>query len=47
MKRLYQPKRFLVRQKFLFHLVHDIGERETILGIGEGVAPAGARVAEG
>src|SRR2546423_7900901 len=37
-----EPQRLLVRQKRLLHLVHDVNERDAVLGIGEGIAAAGA-----
>ena len=45
--RIHQPKRFLVRQYRLRHLVHHVGETDLVLRIGEGVASARTGMAEG
>src|SRR5436190_7472266 len=42
-----QFQRLLVRKKRLLHLVHDVGERDAVLRIGEGVTAARAWVPEG
>ena len=45
--RIDQSQRLLVRQERLLHLVHDVGERDSVLRIGEGMAAARARMAKG
>jgi len=44
--RVHQAQRFFIRQNALFHLIHHIGERDFVFGIGESVTAAGAGMTE-
>src|SRR5207247_7773619 len=41
-----QSQRFFVWKERLFHLIHDVGERNTVFAIGKRVASARTRVSE-
>jgi hypothetical protein len=45
--RVHEPQRSFVRQDLLFHLIHDVGERDFVFRIGKGMTATGARMSEG